>query len=364
MKRRRLFGYLVAMLVVSGCGGILAPENLEDRPDQILGAAPGAGVPTCGDRSTAWTARLLDRNFLGFNGVATDGAHVYYTANGLAQVLRVPVEGGAREVVAAGDAQRGVYVMKAHGSRVCWLASGSSSIYCTDGGSAPTVVVDRVKSRGCCAPGWEYDMDFDATHVYWTEPYALMRAPLTGGAHELVANGEPRSIAVGRDRVFWTDHFQVTVHACSKAGCADVVNPEKVAKLGDFPADILGRIAADDAHVYISTHHADAGGNRAGSLVRVPALGGAPQTLAACPGESGVNVAVDRTHAYLLTHANGYTQNGDTPRGSVVAISLSSLASRTIARDQEYPSAVALSGSAIYWTNESQSNGQLMTADK
>ena len=364
----RTFFFLLCVSV-SACGGEVVHDLGSSNPPATSNP-PGSSTPpassTAGANGTsacgpvvAPTAepKTLDRHFWGYHGVASDGVDVYYTGKVDGQVLRVRGSGGKPEQVSSLDYMRNV---KGHGGRVCWMSE--SVIECVDAGGKPW----RVHSSGGRGDSWATfrDFDFDGAHVYWLNQHSVWRAPIDGnGPATLVIDGEDdtRTIAVTGDRVVWTTETFATVRSCEKAACA---SPIDLVSFGRPAAAIFGGLAADAQHVYVPVHIPGKDGRRGGQLLRIPAAGGAAQTLTSCLDESPVNVAVDATTAVLVTHGNleGTTQFGS-PRqgGSVIAIPLDGTTPRLLAERQSYPAHVAITPTAIFWMNELDRQGELQT---
>ncbi|MCK6574532.1 hypothetical protein L6V77_25920 [Myxococcota bacterium] len=136
-----------------------------------------------------------------------------------------------------------------------------------------------------------YGVAADETHAYWADwtTGEVRRAPLGGGASELVANGQARPYAVAIDAttVYWTNESfglgQGELVSAPKAGGM----PVRVATGLSGPHNV----ALDGTHAWLAEMWS-------AQLSRVPLAGGAVEVIAAgLDGMSGLDV--DATHVYF-----------------------------------------------------------------
>jgi hypothetical protein len=237
-------------------------------------------------------------------GLAVDSRHVYWTDSAAGTVMRVPRTGGTATTVATGEHQAAG--IAADGTRVVWatgqpgaiemvplsggfpvsLASAQSApqqvaldglnVYWTNGGAGATLgsvmeaplaggapialAAGQTDPQGIAAAG----VQGAGTYVYWVDGAggALMATPAIGGFQPTVLArglGHPERIAVGADRLFWTDNASGNVMelACSRENPALDGGADGSAEPGD---------ASGDATVVGSSDDADNGGEDATGL--------------------------------------------------------------------------------------------------
>ncbi|HEU4532710.1 MAG TPA: hypothetical protein VFS00_01285, partial [Polyangiaceae bacterium] len=207
--------------------------------------------------------------------LAADATHLYYTNFGSGRIVRVPLEGGAPELVAVvpdtiPKPEAGFGQIAAGGGFVAWAMATTGGVYVAPLASLPAEPLEL-------APGLGYGVAIDATHVYWgTEGGTIMRRPLANlsAASETVveAQNPVRDLAVAGDRVYWADIR--AVYSAAKVG----VNKLLLTLYDNGPTPPLG-VATDGRHVYVTT----AGRSEPpspGALYRVPLLGGSKVKLA------------------------------------------------------------------------------------
>lgn len=308
----------------------------------------------------------LDHLFQGFHGIATDGAFVYYPTALDGELHRMPISGDQKpELVRA---QPYIRAIKAHGTRVCWMFP--DGVGCLDAGLAP---MDVVKVTRYPSDSWKYfrDLDFDDTHVYWLDEHAVLRAPLDRSAPlETIATTSEttRTLAVGGGRIVFSTEDFATIYACSVADRCSA--PTALATYGRPPAAIVGSIATDGRFAYVPMHLADDAGRRAGRLVRIDVTTSEKRDLVSCLDESPVAVEIDRTNAILLTHSAatiatkldmaGQPLGG----GGVWSLPLDGGRPRRLADEQPHPAHAALLPERVFWINENDRRGEVMTVPR
>ena len=172
--------------------------------------------------------------------------------------------------------------------------------------------------------------------------------PVVLAAHQSVGG----RLAVNGDGVYWL--------TASGSSASDVM---AVSLCGGAPSVLAsgsgqGRdIAADDTSVYwteqVYACHGDAGDCIAsGNVMRVPARGGTPTTLAA-PHAYPWGIAIDRANAYWVDDSR-----------AIMKVSLAGGAPTTLATGEGFDSALAVDGSSAYWTSLSSSASNPGTVQK
>ncbi len=334
-----------------GCLGALQPGSPE-------GAAADDGGACVTHVASA--PQQLDHEFFAYDALATDGTWIYYSGGSDLyhsddHVLRRPLAGGNAETFSYDS----IILMKAHGTRLCWMAAGGA-ISCFENSVPKPLGAGSFRRQDFRY----YDFDFDDTHVYWLDDVQVMRAPLDGsGPAEIVFDraNDPRSIAIYGDRVFWTEDVGFSLFGCTKTACA---SKQQLGTLGDVNHDIMGRIAADSDYVYVSLHHPGADGRRGGSVRRFHHDGGEDAPLVTCLEDSPVNVLVDGDDVFVLAHAGPYPDWQLPQAGDVLAFSRATGQRRLLATNQPYPTSLAATGTTLLWLNEAHGQGELMATPR
>ncbi len=144
--------------------------------------------------------------------VVLDDAHVYWTDSGEigkpGAVMTTPKAGGPLVMLASGSAPGGLALDATH---VYWVDAGT---FDPDGTSHHDGTVSRVPIAGGATEVLVAGLDgpfgiaIDGASVYWTNPQAgtIIKLPLGGGATVTVASGQstPQGIAVDASRLYWT----------------------------------------------------------------------------------------------------------------------------------------------------------------
>jgi hypothetical protein len=205
------------------------------------------------------------------------------------------------------------------------LAVDGTHVYVAEGGSGTQA--GRVRRVDLADPtasatllegtSWPAALAVDGTHVYVVEhgtgfDGALTRVPLSGGAPEVLATGQPlpTGLVVTADLVFFT------------AGPLDAQGLRVVPKAGgvvglyqDLGGAVVPRLVADASHVYVLTRAEGALGAWTAlglspppvtTLVRFPLAGGPPSLLATFPGdEAPLGLQLNATHAFVSFPTGG-----------------------------------------------------------
>lgn len=215
---------------------------------------------------------------------------------------------------AAGSA--GAPITLAAGQHPGRLAVDSAYVYWTDSdgngtpGSIRKVPITGGSPTVVATARSPFDVAVDANNIYWTDngdikagaiqpsTGTVMKMPRIGGTPVVLASGQdgPAGIAIDSSRVYWTNIRSGTVMTVSLGGGT----PIALASGQDLPR----QIAVDSAYVYWTNSGQSSGGHDSGveksgtgTVMKVPAAGGTPVTLAA-DQYSPMNIAVDATNAY------------------------------------------------------------------
>lgn len=241
------------------------------------------------------------------------------------------------------------------------------------------------------------EIAIDAEHLYWAsyEEGTIKKVPRAGGEVVTLATGEdhPIGIAIDGKNVYWVAYGTALKKAPLAGGPA--------VTLAKADAGTLYGVAVDATHAYATDY---AGGAILRVAIEGPtdvtpivpmSTGGGPVRANAVTVSGGyvywavsgegtgkgriMRVAVDgKGLPMLLTgglpgHTSGIAVDGDTlyftiydERGSVHAVPVAGGITRTIARDQKFPTHVVVNGGRVFWTNsdEGRGDGSIMVAKK
>jgi hypothetical protein len=150
-----------------------------------------------------------------------------------------------------------------------------------------------------------YNIAVNATHIYWTTtftapvPAKVMRAPLDGGQREELATGPNcHSIVLDDTNVYWTDFTRGS-----------------------------------------------------GFLMKMPLNGGTPVPIVT--NQDGPHgLAIDKTHIYWTNYDGGQVKRASLSDGTITSI----------ADGQAHPDTLALDDTFVYWTNSVDNSGTIMKA--
>jgi hypothetical protein len=300
------------------------------------GMAPPATPPPVKARPTPVASGLSLRNHV---AMAVDGVHVYWGNDEGRELARAPVGGGPPVALAqAGDwvhsiaasrdmvywaedrrimkvplgggaatqlarAQQGVSFLALDATSAYWASSSGAGMTIErallSGGEASVVV----SARG--TPG---GLALDGTHVYWTSwgadfsvietapeqwDGAVLRAPLAGGAPEVLASHQPSPhfLGVSASSVVWNN-----------TGPKSRPGLKRIATSGGSVTELAqgvhaADVAVDDERVYWTDY-------QAGTVMTVGIQGGEPAVLA--EGQARPNaIVLDAHHLYWANLGGG-----------------------------------------------------------
>ena len=271
------------------------------------------------------------------------GDHVYLSSWTDPRIARIPVAGGAAEVLVHGLVHLGPLALAP--DTLYWpagIALFSLPVTQTTGGASPKIVVDQAKayvtmSTAAFAVGGGY--------AYWQEetpaiPSSLSRVSLTSG---LIERGlwEGKTFLINQmvtddSNLYFCDGFSLFALA---HGGGTVVN------FGDFSP--VGGFAVHGANIFYTDFSNE-------YILRIPTKGGASVMLAASPQPGAV--AADGEAVYWIDPVNG----------AVVRFVLGSSAIETVATGQDFAEAlptptpmlnrqtIMVDDKAIYWSTQTR----------
>ncbi len=233
--------------------------------------------------------------------LAADAEHIYYTNWGSGRIVRVPVEGGALEIVAevpdsGTPPEAGFGQIALGGGHVFWAMANTGGAYHAALASLPA------EAELLDAAGW-HGMATDETFVYWsTTDGAILKRPLSdlSAAPETVVSGQGSilDIEVIEDRVYWATYGSVS--SAVKDGLNKLL--VTVYNGGVTPLGIAG----DGRDVFFTLAGCDSCNPPArGYLYRAPVLGGPLVELVASTGFGDVRgVTMDCDTVYAANSAD------------------------------------------------------------
>jgi sugar lactone lactonase YvrE len=271
------------------------------------GSAGGSDGYIAGVAKAGGTALTLASNLGGINDLASDGSHVYWTefdlGSGNGRVKRVPVTGGAVDVLASGIPAGSTFDVffplgiAVDADFVYWgeeVAGGAIRRVPKGGGS----VTDLARGGGFGPSSIEIGGSF--LYGVANGPDVAARLPLAGGTVETLASGlgNPEGTALDGQALYWSEL---------------VGEPDgRIARvpLGGGPVTVLATgldnprgIALWNDQVYYNGASGAGAARRAG-VWRVPAGGGSSTLVVeACGiGQGGAidGLAVDATHIFYV----------------------------------------------------------------
>jgi streptogramin lyase len=269
---------------------------------------------------------LVSGLMYGFDVAPSADGYVYYTSQGGYMMMngtvgRVLKGGGGQVNLASG--QTNPFDMVQGGSGVFWDDARDNNIkrVATTGGTP--VVIARAASQFAT----------DGTDVYWTENDKIARVPASGTSpitDVVTALTSPYGLIVDATNIYWVERGATT--------CTFKRRPKAGGTIVTLASNVpnADRVAFDGTHIY-AVVYATSGNN--GSIIRVPAAGGAYQVVAA--NQSPFDVAVDGNHVY-------WTNWLSAPTGVFRCTKVAGCTPEMV--ESGSPNNVALDSTHIYWS--------------
>jgi hypothetical protein len=177
----------------------------------------------------------------------------------------------------------------------------------------------------------------DASGIYWTAGYDVMRAPLTGGSAQTIVSetgkGNPGSLVVRGGNVIWTDTTCAVESAPVTGGSVTTLASSQ---------NMPGSLVATDAHLFWANNFNPTpclGGAMAGDVLELPLQGGTPTVVG--QGQPAV-IGVDDTNVYWV---NG----GGIGSSDVMMAPLAGGGIVTLASEPGYVLSLVTDGTSVYW---------------
>jgi len=169
-------------------------------------------------------------------GVAVDAEFVYWTDSIAGTLQKVPLAGGPATVVCS--LEGGASALAIQGKNLYWLDNANLWKVPVGGGAPELIAAGADNDVG-------YDLAVDETNAYWTTwKGQVFRMPLDGGEPRGMAHGSaPQEIAVDAEYIYWTDFLEGTIQR--KPIADDAVSVE----LATGQLGATG-IAVDDEAIY------------------------------------------------------------------------------------------------------------------
>ncbi len=267
------------------------------------------------------------------SSLAIDGAHVYWTDERAATVMKVAISGGSPTTFATGAQGESMEVgnitsvgpLVLSGSQLYWVAATDAEV-------------------GLFGPG-------EVRGYAW-----LMHEPVSGGVPTVAAGmGEGYPFVVGGlaasgEAMFWT--------LSARSSVEYEVAETNLSGQGRFASsDSPLGVAADETSVYWTSSRSSGSVMKADFTVTPadeepggpePVVAGKTITLAS-DQDTPAGIAVDATSVYWTTLTGGTVMKVAKTGGTTV----------TLASGQRAPYGIAVNASGVYWTN--QSSGAVMT---
>ena len=271
--------------------------------------------------------------------VVVDASHVYWVNQGdPGAVMRRRLDAGAPETVwSAGKIPGGLAV---DADAVYWsqLENGGS-VFRLAKSDVGTATPPRELAT---AQGGSISVAVDATHVYWTTPNTVRRAPKLGGALETLAREQdsPFALVVDVGRLFWTNYRGGQVMTVLLSSPV----PTPLATGQGSPAGLAGDLSA----LYWTNNQAGPGGAPPAVMTLPKAVSGSAPAVLADRQSAPAGVAVFGNDVF-------WANSGD---GTIGRVAKQGGAISVVASSQATPSDVAVDATAIYWVN--RDDGRVM----
>jgi hypothetical protein len=249
------------------------------------------------------------------------------------RVVRIPLDGGAPTVIAAGLELPGAIAVD--GDDVFVATAAQVLRLPGDGSAAPValVTVDRTVGPGLVV---------DATHVYYTvsaSPGAVRRVPRAGGTPESIAEGDayPAALVLRGGRVYWNASGDNRVRSAN----VDGTDVRTVAVEQNVPG--LGLAVSDDGVFWFTE------GDFPPKVMKAPLAGGAPVMLGAATTEE---IGYSSTLVLHGDHVYARTPILEDGTCGIARLPVAGGTAETVAFDPALgcPLFITGSGSSIYFT--------------
>jgi hypothetical protein len=311
---------VLVLVLLAACGQVKSdPQEVPDAPiDAPVDAPPDALVCT-GDDVVCEGACVTPASFDG------DAAHCGRCGH---SCLGGTCTAGVCEAVALATDQRVPSGVVADENFVYWSIAGDAGgggaiLRAPLSGGAPEVLAANQNGAG--------GLQRDATHLYWARPIdgMLVRMPLAGGTPTpIVVGGRPGTFVVDPSGVYFGDDAARTISRVSHAGGTPTV------LVTDQRAQCQMAVFGTD--LYMSVVPATG----APRLMRAPLGGGVPSTVLVGIGNA-CSVAMNANRLFVTNLQSSGTVTSANHDGSDAA---------AIATQRPGPASIALDADAVYWT--------------
>jgi hypothetical protein len=335
------------------CAGSCSDESSDD---QNCGAC-GAACPT-GCLAGTCPATALASGLDAPTVMAVDANNVYWSDSAAGHaVMELPL---------GGDASAAIALAPAVSAAASDLAVTATNVYWADGSAVRAVPIAGGSTTTISAVGAS-SLALSATKLYWTTTSAILSAPLPSGTVSTIESGltAPTNISLGSSHLYWASNPSVcgpgSILSCSLTG-------------GAITTLASGSYSAyDTLAVGSSVYSLDFCG--------VPVTAGlflttSPTSTTSLSGlwvagtSTGYVVtrqllAADATHVYFVDTTNVFPTLPN--QGFIRKIPLAGGPTTTIAAQQNFPVAIAVDSTYVYWVNHGQpgmNNGAVLRALK
>jgi hypothetical protein len=258
-------------------------------------------------------------------GLAIDSTYVYWTNQAGAAALRVPITGGAAEVLNANlPSAAGIAVDSTNAYVALGASNGSIVAIPLSGGSTTTLASSQSSPLYVVVAGGQ---------VYWTNAVSggsVMSVAVTGGSPSAIATGQsvPWGIAASATSIVWTNYDSGGGVFSAPLGGGSMTT---VASNQDYAC----AVATDGTTDFFAT---DAIAMMKGAIAKVAAGGGAISTIAMRQAHPAA-IAFDASWVY-------WTDNGT---DAVMRAPVGGGTATVLAAAQHAPRQIAVDASAVYW---------------
>jgi len=315
----------------AGADSAAAEASSDTGPSPVDSGTLPFDASLCIDSGTGYCMLVLASSQGNAASTQIDPANVYWVQEANGAVMKVPINGGTPQTIAAGGG--GVNYIAIDGTSVYFANEYNGQVMKAplDGDGGQTVTLATVNS-GAGAAG----VAVDAVSLYWTNlDYGTVEAvPIGGGSATTLASGLTSPILITLDaQNVYVPCGDGTIHAIPKAGGDGGAGNVIVSGQG---ADSISGIAVDSQHVYWSNNAAD------GGIFEVPLGGGSPTQLVGSQNQAG-SIAIDTAHLYWVTSQN--------PGGIVAMAPLTGGTAVTLATGQTEANGIVVNASNVFWAD-------------